>query len=781
MGIFSRKRSPDPTSAPPGDGTASAPRCTSGNGWRGALDSAHARPSNGRNVIASVDVAVPGGSSGVPMGLLRRSRARRTLALLLVLLSGVGTASGLLAPAAEAAAPLAITAPAAGTVLPSGDITVTGTGTAGDEVQVGVRGGGDPLCITTVSADDTWSCRLDLADGRFEITAVELLAAGGTSSAAVQVAILSAPVIQSVDGSATSAGSVRGTAYPGASVAVTSDAGASCLATADSSGSWFCQLAPTPEPGSYRITATQTATFAGRTPSPPSAAVTLVVDTAAPVAPALTSPGAGASLPLTGAVYSGTGVDGTRAYVYVDRVNTCDAAVTGGVWTCTGGTVTAGAHRVSAIAGDAAGNYSSPSPWIDVVFAASTSTPSVTPSATAPAPSATTTAPGSTPTSSSGSPTPRATTPRATTTPSPTRPGQAAPAPTQQPSDPETTAPAPQAVPGDPGPSSPAPDGGSAPGGWSAATGMTTALSSASPLGTMTDWVRSLLLAVASLALVVVPARLAVAGRAPQQARTWRLTGRNRAAVEFDDKPEAAPMSPRVVLVGMIGCAAGLVLLSGRVDGQPAYLRLLVAVIVAVAIVNAVAAGVPAVVGRLLGLPGIRVVPAPRALILVAGAALLSRFAGLDPAFLFGVVIGLLLPEGASPVARAKLATARVVSLLALAGLAWGASALVPSDGGFGSVLTAEILSATTLLSVGSSVVLLFPVGRPAGQSILRWSPVLWLGLTLLATTVLFLLLTPTISAWSSDGGGGPAVFAVVAFTAVCTSIWAWRRFVDPE
>ena len=58
-----------------------------------------------------------------------------------------------------------------------------------------------------------------------------------------------------------------------------------------------------------------------------------------------------------------------------------------GTWTCTGGTVTAGAHRVSAIAGDAAGNYSSPSPWIDVVFAASTSTPTITPSASAPAPS----------------------------------------------------------------------------------------------------------------------------------------------------------------------------------------------------------------------------------------------------------------------------------------------------------------------------------------------------------------------------------------------------------
>ncbi|SMH46629.1 hypothetical protein SAMN06295885_2803 [Rathayibacter oskolensis] len=710
-----------------------------------------------------------------------RRSLRRPGAFLAVLLATLGAAAGLLAPTAQAAAPLAFTSPASGTVLPSGSVTATGTGTAGDEIQISTQGGGDPVCITRVAADDTWSCDLTLADGRWALTAVELLASGGTTSSGIGVAVLSAPVIESVDGSATSAGSLSGTAYPGARVAATSDGGASCLATADSSGRWFCQLAPTPAPGSHRVTATQTASFAGSTVSPPSSAVTLVVDTAEPDAPVLGSPSSGTALPLTGAAYSGTGTDGTRAYVYVDRVNTCDAPVTGGVWSCVGGTVTAGAHRVSAIAGDAAGNYSSPSPWIDVTFAAAT-TPSATP--TEPTPSASATTPGATPsrTPEGATPTPGATSPRPTATP--TRPGQATATPRPGATATATPAPAPAPDAGSgepPAVAAPAPDGGSAPGGWSAATGMTTALSSGAPLGTIADWVRSLALALVSLALVIVPARLAVAGRTPGPQRTWQLTGRNRARVEFDDRPEAAPVSPRTMVVGMIGCAAGLVLLSGRVDSQPAYLRLLLAVILSVALVNAVAAGVPAVLGRRLGLPAIRVVAAPRALVLVAGAALLSRFAGLDPAFLFGVVIGLLLPEGSTALDRAKLATARVVSLLALAGLAWGASALVPTDGSFAAVLLAEVLSATTLLSVGSSVVLLFPVGRPAGQTILRWSPALWLGLTLLSTTLLFLLLSPTITAWSTDGGAAPAVFAVVAFSAVCTSIWAWRRFVEPE
>lgn len=742
--------------------------------WCGALDSSPLPPCNGRIVKSGVDVAVPGGSPVVPVPRLRRS-PRRTAALLLVLLAAVASVSGLAAPAAQAAA-LAIIAPSSGAVLSTGATTVTGTATAGDQVQIGLRGGGDPLCITTAGPDGGWSCAVSLDDGPATLVAVELLAGGGTTSAAVPIAVLSAPVIESVDGSATSAGSVRGTAYPGASVAAVSNGGAACLATADSGGAWFCQLAPTPAPGSYRVTATQTASFAGSAASPASAPVTLVVDTAAPAAPALTSPSNGAALPLSGASYSGTGVDGTRAYVYVDRVNTCDAAVSGGAWSCTGGTITAGAHRVSAIAGDSAGNYSPPSPWIDVTFAAATTAPTGTPSATTPA------APGAAPSAPGAAASPAPSSAAPTASPSPVRPGEAAPTPEDEPTAEPTAAPvpAPDQDLGD-APPQPAPDAGSEPGGWSSATGMTTALSAGSPVVSMADWMRSLALALLSLALVVVPARLAAAGRAPRAERSWHLTGRNRAAVEYDDKPDTGPASPRLMVVGMIGCAAGLVLLSGRVDGQPAYLRLLIAVIVAVAVVNAVAAAVPALVGRRIGVSGIGVVAAPRALLLVAAAALVSRFAGLDPALLFGVVIGLVLPEGASAVDRAKLSTVRVVSLLGLAGLAWGASAVVPPDGSFGSVLAAEVLSATTLISVGSSVVLLFPVGRPAGRSILRWSPLLWLGLTLLATTVLFVLLTPTIASWSTDGGAGPVLFAVVAFSAVCTSIWAWRRFVESE
>lgn len=743
--------------------------------WCGELDSAVPPPCNGRIVKSGVDRAVPGDSPVVPVPRVRRSPLR-TAALLLILLASV---SGLAAPTAQAAA-LAITAPASGAVLTTGSTTVTGTATAGNQVQIGLRGGGDPLCITTAGSDGTWSCTVTLKDGPATLVAVELLAGGGTTSASVPIAVLSAPVIESVDGSATSAGSVRGTAYPGAKVAAVSNGGAACLATADSSGAWFCQLAPTPAPGSYRVTATQTASFAGSAASPASAPVTLVVDTAAPVAPTLTSPSNGTVLPLSGASYSGTGVDGTRAYVYVDRVNTCDAAVSAGAWRCTGGTITAGAHRVSVIAGDKAGNYSPPSPWIDVTFAATTTTPTPTPTATPPAtPGASPAAP---PATAAPAPAPAPDNASPNTAPTPTRPGEAAPAPQSEPSNQPTPAPAPAPDQGDgTPPRAPAPDVESAPGGWSSATGMTTALTAGSPVVTMADWMRSLALALLSLALVVVPARLAAAGRAPRARLGWQLTGRNRAAVEYDDKPDAAPLSPRLKVVGMIGCAAGLVLLSGRVDGQPAYLRLLIAVIVAVAVVNAVAGAVPALVGRRLGLNEAGVVAAPRSLLLVAAAALVSRFAGLDPAFLFGVVIGLVLPEGASAVDRAKLSTVRIVSLLGLAGIAWGASAVVPPDGSFGSVLAAEILSATTLLSVGSGVVLLFPVGRPAGRSILQWSPLLWLGLTLLATTVLFVLLTPTIASWSTDGGAGPVLFAVVAFTAVCTSIWAWRRFIEPE
>lgn len=699
---------------------------------------------------------------------------------LLVLALAVGA---LFAAPTASAAELSIASPATGTLLDSGSITISGSGTAGDEIQIGERGG-EPLCITTVDADESWSCALELPDGPHRMVATELLADGSSDTASVDVGVLSAPTITADAGSATSGGSVRGSAYPGATVtAATSDGSASCGTRADSGGNWFCQLAPGLDAGSYTVTATQSASFAPGATSPESPAVSLTVDDAPPPAPTMTSPDPGTALPLTGARYAGTGEDGTRAYVYVDLVNTCDALVSDGTWECTGGAVTAGEHRVSAILGDAAGNYGPPSEWIDVVFTSATPTP--TPTAT-PTPTGSPT-PTNSPTPSAAVPVPTATA-SPENTPTPTAPAQTAPgkgsATPVAPEEPESAAPA---APAEPTPSAEplapvtpeAPPAVEPQDSWGAATGMTTALSARAEGGTFSDWIRSLLLAAASLALVVAPARLAAAGRVTAPHRRWQFTGRNRAVVEFDDRPEAPPLSRRVVTIGVIGCAAGLVLLSGPVDSQPAYLRLLIAVFVAVVAVNAVAAGVPALVARMIGIGPVSVIPAPKALFLVAAAALFSRFAGLDPAFLFGVVMGLGLAPATSPTDTAKLATTRVLALLGLAGLAWAVSGAVPADGTALSALLAEVLSATTLISVGSAIVLLFPLGRPSGRAILQWSPALWLGLTLVGYTVLFVLLTPTIAAWQSDGGAALVALAAVGFAAVCTSIWAWRRFVD--
>ncbi|WP_146076362.1 hypothetical protein [Rathayibacter toxicus] len=717
-------------------------------------------PCNGRTVIASIDTAEAQGSSGVPRPRLRRTPAMSLLVLLLAVV-----AAGLIAPTAHATS-LTITSPASGAVVHDGAVTAKGAGTVGDQIQVGLGGHADPLCMATVIADGSWSCPLHLPDGRNTLTAVELLAAGGTSSTSVEIAVLSAPIIQSADGMAKSAGSVRGTAYPGASVAATATNGASCLATVDSTGAWFCQLAPTPPPGSYQVTATQNASFAGKTASPVSNTVTLVVDTVAPTTPTLTSPTSGASLPMIDASYSGSGVDGSRTYVYVDRVMTCEATVNAGEWSCTGGSITAGPHRVSAIAGSAAGNYSPPSPWIDVVFAA--------PSSPTPPPDPDTTNPDPSHTPQAATPTPEKAAPAPNAPATPTHPDRSAPTPPDHSDDGATATPMPHVGPDSAAPEPPATS--TTTGGWNDATRMTTALAADTSIGTITGWLRALALALLTVALIMAPARLAMAGRAP---RTWRLTGRNRAAVEYEDRPRAVPVPPLVTMIGMIGSAAVLALFSGHVDGQPAYLRLLIALIVAVGVVNTTAVGIPVILGKRLGMDGIRASATPSALVLVVGAALLSRFAGLDPAFLFGVVIGLVLPTNTSTRNRARLETLRVLSLLTLAGVTWGVSTLMVTDGSLAAMFVAEVLNATTLLAVGSSVVLLLPLGRRAGHNILRWSLAIWLGLTLLATTMLFLLLSPTITAWWSEGSGAPLAFATISFSAICISAWAWRRYVE--
>jgi hypothetical protein len=295
----------------------------------------------------------------------------------------------------------------------------------------------------------------------------------------------------------------------------------------------------------------------------------------------------------------------------------------------------------------------------------------------------------------------------------------------------------------------------------------------------------------------VPPAAASSSASSPASA-LGRLTGRNRSRDEFERTPELR-IHRWVSRAAALLASAAIVTLSGPVAGEPAYLRLYLAVVAAVVVVNAAATVLPAVIARAAF--GIRSTPRLRpALLLVSVAfALVSRVAGIEPALVFGLVAALTLaaPATSSPArtsvrtsARSeratwgRLATVQLGVLLLVGGAAWAAASLVTAglaaDGapGFWVVASSELLHTIVLAAFGSASLLLVPVGRTSGRRILDWSPALWLLLAIVSFTSLTMLFVPSLAASAAEGGVLPLALVALGFAALCVSVWVWQRFV---
>ncbi len=645
--------------------------------------------------------------------------------------------------------------------LPSGLVTafplaVSGSGTPGDVVRVSAGGAATAAsrCEAAVDEDGKWDCSLQrLPDG--PNVPVRAESAGSGLADTVRVDVLSPPVISAPGGTLTTGGGIRGTAYPGAAVTVTAETGASCTFTADSTGAWGCVLTGSLADGRHTVTATQVAPFSDES-SAASAAVTIVLDTAAPPAPVLQRPAPGSSVRAgEQTAFGGKGESGDRVTVYASTSKgttiACTATVAGGSWSCAGA-LPVGTYLVSALQRDEAGNVSagSNSVALTVEAAAGTSAP---------------------PTSA---PTP---------VPSPTEP----------------------ASPGVPSsPSSPGPHhrGPTTPD-WET-TPFTTASAPVVSAEAFPGWLRSLALAVAALLLLALPARLLAGtiarGRALHAASDGEasrsrpsLFGRNRSRAELgetdallgrpatEDGPARQPvwLAPAVVTL-----AATLVTLSSAVQDGGAYIRVLCAVAIAVVAVNAVwllvARSLAAHLHLAEGEARPRTVVRPVLLLLVAATAIGSRLLGLEPALLFGIVVGFVLAEGAGRVRRGRLAAAQVSAIAALGVLAWLTVGALPPATGAVSAFFLELANALSLLGIGSAAVALLPIGGLAGRAIFQWSRLLWLGMSLVVYTLLFALLLPVASLVENGTSVLAIAIAALAFAALSVSVWLWERFVEP-
>jgi hypothetical protein len=618
-------------------------------------------------------------------------------------------------------------------------LTVSGTADPGEVIDVsgGSSTNPDSRCTATAGGDGRFGCAIQrLPDGPGVPVRAVSRSTGLADSGRVDV--LSPPVITSADGGATSGG-IRGTAYPGAKVTVTAETGDSCTFPADSSGNWGCVISGLRD-GDHSITATQVAPFSS-TRSGASRSVTVVVDTVAPSAPTLTSPAPGTSATAGQPVaFGGAGEPGATVTVYASTPHgtsvACTATVSGSAWSCTAG-LPQGDYLASALQRDSAGNVSAGSNTVAISVEAGATAP---PATTAPSPSK-------------------------TPVPAQPAPPTAAPSPPSAPTHAETR-------------------------GWTD-TPFSTASAPVVTAAAMPGWLRSVGLAVAALLLLVLPARLLVAtlsrAREPRGGRV-SIFGRNRARSELGEADAllggahaASPGGQPIWLAPVVGVtAASLVTLSTSVQDAAAYLRLLAAVALALIAVNTIWVLAARGMARHLDLAPARPIVRPGLLVVVAVTALGSRLIGLEPAFLFGLVLGAVLPEAAGRIARGRTAAVQLCAVAAFGVLAWLTVGLLPAPSGDASAFVRELANSITLISIGSTSVALLPFGGFAGRAVLRWSRPLWLAMALVVYTVLFALLLPVASIVQTGSGVVVLVVGALVFAAMSVSVWLWERYVEP-
>ncbi len=664
--------------------------------------------------------------------------------------------------------------------LPSGlvrafPLVVSGSGTSGDVIRV--SGGSSPgaaeSCQATVGSDGRFSCGLQsLPDGPGVPVRAESATTGASDTDRVDV--LRPPVI-AAQGVVATGGGVRGTAYPNARVTVTADTGATCTFPADSSGAWGCVLSGTLPDGPHSVTATQVAGFSTQR-SASSPRVRIDIDRTAPAAPVITTPASDGSATAGQPVgFGGTGESGAHVTLYATTPQgatvVCTATVAGGAWSCQG-TLPDGAYTLSALQRDAAGNVSPGSNSIALAVTGA----------------------------------------GASTDPSPSR----TPSPTAAP-----VAPAP-AAPVVPPARLPPPDTDD----WIATPFSTTSAPVVSSEA-LPGWMRSVGLAVAAILLLVLPARLLTVslarGRSERgQRRPVSVFGRNRPRSDVSDASalfggglfggaKASVSGPLAAAAGsgasasaaspgspgspgspagrpqplwlapaVTGAAALLVTLSTPLPDPAAYLRVLLAVVVAVGAVNAIWVLAGRGLAPHLGLPVPRLIVRPGMLVVVAVAAIGSRLLGLSPALLFALVLGLSMGPHAGRVRRGRIAAVQVSAVAALGVLAWLAVGLVGTPTGVFSAFLLELANALALVGIGSAAVMLLPLGGLAGRAIARWSRWLWAGLSLVVYTVLFALLLPVASLMQRGVGAVVIIGAVLCFAAASVAVWLWERYVAP-
>jgi hypothetical protein len=208
--------------------------------------------------------------------------------------------------------------------------------------------------------------------------------------------------------------------------------------------------------------------------------------------------------------------------------------------------------------------------------------------------------------------------------------------------------------------------------------------------------------------------------------------------------------------------------------------RVIIAIALGLVAVNAAWVGIARwAAPHLAGHPA-QIVFRPGLLVIVGAAAVGSRVFGLQPALLFGLLLGVVVAESAGRIARGRLAAIQVAAIAALGVLAWLTVGLLPEPAGVGSAFAVELANAISLVGLGSAAVSLLPVGGLAGRAVFQWSRSVWIGLSLIVYTLLFALLLPVASLVETGRSSVALILAAVGFAALSVCVWLWERYVEP-
>jgi hypothetical protein len=269
------------------------------------------------------------------------------------------------------------------------------------------------------------------------------------------------------------------------------------------------------------------------------------------------------------------------------------------------------------------------------------------------------------------------------------------------------------------------------------------------------------------------------------RARLARLPLIGRAAGPGPDSGRTPLGRRRVVIVGYLLVSALLYgLLDPAFGSDPRSALTYVSLLAAIAIVAWVAAAPARAIHRAraqdLGL--LRVVPAT--LLVGAACVAISRLAGFEPGYLYGLLIGFIFARELAIADEGKAAASGVAWMLGLSVASWFALGAVRTPGIEPSpqaALAQTVFAAFVVGGIEGAVFGLVPMRFLHGGHVFRWSRLRWAilyGLGLLAFWLI--ILNPANGFLESAAHPAPFLTTLalfLAFGAASILFWAWFRF----